>query len=171
MGKGGRQLTSVSADDLNAITQSARDLAYPQLDVQFQSSNNFDTKSVGVIAFDVAAVAGLLAATSSFYERSWLIPTTLLLLSVVFALGAVQRLSWDDGPDPRRFYEDSIRSGVGVGSAGAANAYLVSELGGPKGSIAQNDKNLRRKSGQFQLALWTTVIAAITTAVLVALSK
>jgi hypothetical protein len=83
---------------------------------------------------------------------------------------AVQRLTWDDGPDPRKFY-DRNSGAVVVGSAAAANVDLVSELGGSKGSIAKNDNNLRRKSGQFQLALWTTVVAGITTAFLITVAK
>src|SRR2546422_8766201 len=110
----------VSADDLNAIAETARDLAYRQLDAQFQSSDNFDTKALAVLAFDGAAIAAILAATGLFYERSWLIPITLLVLGGVFALISVQRLSWDDGPDPRTFYDKATRSGVGVGSAAAA---------------------------------------------------
>jgi hypothetical protein len=161
----------VSPDDLKAITESARDLAYRQLDAQFSSSDNFDTKALGVLAFDGAALGAILAARDVFFERSWLIPAVLLLLSGVFALVSVQRLSWDDGPDPRAFYDDEKGAGLALGSAARADVDLISEFGGPKGSIAKNDKSLRRKSGQFQLALWTTVIAGVTTVMLIAVAK
>jgi hypothetical protein len=89
----------------------------------------------------------------------------------VFALVAVQRLTWDDGPDPETSMTVRVVSGPVREAPSQLMSNFSSEFGGKKGSIAKNDKNLRRKSGQFQLALWTTVIAGITTAFLVTVAK
>jgi hypothetical protein len=158
-------------DEVDAITSTARDLAYRQLDAQFQASNNFDAKSLGVLAFDGAALAVIVAARDLFYGWSWAIPAGLLVLSVLSALISIQTLSWRDGPDPRKFYDESTQHGVTAGGSAAANVALVSQLGGPKGDIAKNDRKLLWKSRSFVFAIWTTVVAGATSAGLIGLSS
>jgi hypothetical protein len=167
LGKGADM--ALSAHDLQAITEAARDLAYRQIDVQLQASDNFDVKALGVLAFDGVALAAILAAKDLFYAWSWAIPSALIVIAAVLSLIAIQSRGWDDGPDPRDFYDKATSSGATDGSASAANVELISELGGPRGSIANNDRHLRRKSGVFTLALWVTVEAGLTSAILVAI--
>ncbi|HVC78092.1 MAG TPA: hypothetical protein VND96_16395 [Candidatus Micrarchaeaceae archaeon] len=162
---------STTDDEIRAVTETARDLAYRQLDAQFQASDNFDTKALGVLAFDGAAVAAILAAKDLFFQLSWTLPATLLVISAVVALFSVQSVWWEDGPDPKAFYDKEAAKRAGVGSAAIANVDLVSQLGGPKGAIAKNDKKLRRKSRLFVLAIWTTVVAGVASAILIGLSR
>jgi hypothetical protein len=162
---------SKPADEIKAVTQTARDLGYRQLDAQFQSSDNFDTKALGVLGFDGAAVAAILAAKDLFYPLSWTIPAVLLVISAMFALFSIQTIWWEDGPDPKKFYDKVAGRGVRLGSAAAANVDLVSQLGGPNGAIAKNDKKLRAKSRLFVLAIWTTVVAGVASAILIGLSR
>ncbi len=162
---------STAADEIDAVTQTARDLAYRQLDAQFQASDNFDTKALGVLGFDGAAIAAILAAKDLFYQLSWTLPAALLVISAVLALFSVQSVWWEDGPDPKTFYDGEAAKGARLGSAATANVDLVSQLGGPKGAIAKNDKKLRRKSRLFVLAIWTTVVSGIASAILIGLSR
>lgn len=162
---------STPADEIKAVTETARDLAYRQLDAQFQSSDNFDTKALGVLGFDGAAVAAILAAKDLFYHLSWTIPAVLLIISAVVALFSIQSVWWEDGPDPKTFYDRAAGRGVSLGSAAAANVDLISQLGGPHGAIAKNDKKLRGKSRLFVFAIWTTVVAGVASAILIGLSR
>jgi hypothetical protein len=162
-----RSAIADAQDDLKAISESARDLAYRQLDEELQSCDNYDAKTVGVLGFDGAGVAAILATKDAFHGW-WGIPASLLLLSTLWALLCIRSSSWDVGPDPKKFYDEAIARGVDVGSAAAANAKLVSELGGPKGAIAKNEKILAWKAKFYQWALATIAIALLESAVLLA---
>lgn len=159
---------AVSMDDLKAVADAARDLAYRQLDSQIQASNNFDAKALGLLAFDGAALAAILAAPALF-SGHWEIPALVLGISAVFAIFAMRKSDWDEGPDARDFYDHATQGGVMAGSAAKASVELVSELGGPHGSISRNEQILRRKAWFFGLGLGATVIAGILGAILVAI--
>jgi hypothetical protein len=158
---------AVSPDDLKAISDVARDLAYRHIDAQLQASDNFDAKALGVLAFDGAALAAILA-DNSLFNGHWVIPALLVSFSGLFAILMLQKSGWDLGPDPKEFYEDEESMGLGVGSAARANVDLVSELGGPTGSISGNETILRRRSWFYGWALWTTVFAGVAGAILIA---
>jgi len=158
----------VSDPELASIAESARDLAYRQLDAQLQSSDNFDAKAMGVLGFDGAAVAGIVAARDVF-GGAWVVPGLLVLISSVLAILAMQRFAWDVGPDPRQFYEDSVADGVKPGAAARANVQLISELGGQLGSIARNEGVLHLKSWFFLGSLLATMIAGLVGAILIAM--
>lgn len=160
---------STPADEVRAITETLRDLGYRQVDAQFQSSDNFDTKSVGVLGFDGAALAALLTAQSLFYSWSWTIPASLVVLSALTALLSIQSQSWEDGPDPRAFYDEIDRKRIA--SSTAVNVDLISQFGGPEGAIARNDRRLRTKSRRLLAAIWLTVLAGAVSAILIGLSR
>ncbi len=162
---------TVSADDLRGISETARDLAYRQLDSQLQASDNFDAKAVGVLGFDGAALAAILAATSLFSSGRWAVPALLLVISGGLAIFTLGRSGWDLGPDPRAFYDDEIGRGATVGSAARANVDLVSELGGSHGSISRNEVVLRRKAWFLAGAIGAAVLAGIFGAILIAVPK
>jgi len=142
--------------DITAITEVTRDLAYRQIDAQLQSSTGYDAKAIGVIAFDVAGIAGVLAAKDSF-GGLWLLVVLGLLSASVAGLAALWSRQFDVGPDPATFYEDTK-----AGSLAEANIALVTELGG---SLQANDRALRRKSIAFLIGLATTIGTAALAAV------
>jgi hypothetical protein len=143
-------------DDITAITEVTRDLAYRQLDAQLQSSGSYDSKTIGVIAFDVAGLAAVLAVKDAFGGLWWLLVIGLLIASVagLFALWSRQ---FDVGPDPGTFYENTKAE-----SYAAANIALVTEL---SGSLQANDRALRWKSIAFLVALALTIVTAAAAAV------
>jgi hypothetical protein len=155
--------------ELESIADTARDLAYRQIDAQLQASDNFDTKALGVLGFDGAALAAVLATRDAFHG-GWFVPGLLLLISGAFAVLVMQRSAWDLGPDPRAFYDSEVGRGIGIGSAARSNVDLVSEFGGPRGSIAMNQAVLTRKAWFFAWSIAATLFAGIVGAILVALA-
>jgi hypothetical protein len=160
---------SSPGDDLKAVTEAARDLAYRQIDAQLQASDNQDAKALGVIAFDGAALAAVLLAKDLFVGSSWAVTGLLVLISALFAALSMQSFRWDMGPDPRGFYDSATAAGVTVGSAAKANVDLVSEFGGPTGSIAKNESFLARKGWRLAVSLVALIAAGIASAILVSL--
>ncbi len=144
------------SDDLTAITEVTRDLAYRQLDAQLQSSTSYDAKTIGVIAFDVAGVAGVLAAKDVFGKLWWVVILGLLIASVA-GLIALWSSQFDVGPDPGSFYENTKTD-----SLAQANIALVTEL---TGSLQANDRALRWKATAFLVALLVTIVTAAIAAV------
>jgi hypothetical protein len=147
----------VPTGDLIAITEVTRDLAYRQLDSQLSSSDNYDAKAVGVLLFDGATLAAVLAVRDAF-NGQWAIPALLILLAAAAAVGAIWARQYDVGPDPGTFYD-----GAKTSTAAQANVSLVSEL---RGSLMKNDIVLRRKSGFFLGSLVFTFAAGIASAIL-----
>jgi hypothetical protein len=157
---------ATSSEDLKSITETARDLAYRQLDAQGQSFNNFDSKTVGVLGFDAAALAAILAGKDLFHGW-WGVPAVGIVVSALFAILAIRSFNWDIGPDPRVFYEKATKGGAPKGSSVKANVELVSDLGGPLGSLAKNDRVLQQKSEWFLWALGTAVLTATVSAIII----
>jgi hypothetical protein len=160
----------VPESELDSIAQMARDLAYRQLDQQLKSSDNFDAKALGVLGFDGAALAAILAARVLFDGR-WPIAALLVVISSGLAILATRRSRWDLGPDPRKFYDDATKNGVGPGSAARANVEVISEFGGPLGLISRNEAILHRKSWLLLWALAATVFAGVVSAILLAIPR
>jgi hypothetical protein len=144
------------SDDVAAITEVTRDLAYRQLDAQFQSSGGYDSRAIGVIAFDVAGIAAVLAAKDAF-GGLWLVLVAGLLIASVAGLAALWSRQFDVGPDPGSFYENTKTH-----TLAEANIALVSEL---TGSLQANDRALRWKATAFLAALALTVVTAAVAAV------
>src|SRR5579872_5777976 len=143
-------------DDITAITEVTRDLAYRQLDAQLQSSTSYDAKTIGLIAFDVAGVAAVVAANDVFGSFCWAVALGLLVGSVA-GLVALWNRQFDVGPDPGTFYENTKSE-----SAAQANIALVTEL---TGSLQANDRTLWWKSTAFLVALLVTIATAAIAAV------
>ena len=138
-------------DDITAISEITRDLAYRQVDAQLQSSSGYDTKAIGIIAFDTAAIAGVLAAKDAFDGLWWLIVVGLLIASVA-GLVALWSRQFDVGPDPGVFYDNTKQ-----GTEAEANIALVTEL---LGTLRTNDRALRWKAMAFIASLILTVVTA-----------
>ncbi len=143
-------------NDITAITEITRDLAYRQLDAHLQSSSGYDSKTIGVIAFDVAGLAGVLAAKDAFGGRWWVGRTWLADRIGGRSCGPLEppvRCC----PDPGTFYEDT-----NSGSEAEANIALVTEL---TGSLQSNDRALRWKATAFLAALTVTIVTSAIAAV------
>jgi hypothetical protein len=145
-------------DDPRAIAELIRDLAYRQLDNQFQSSDAYDAKSVGVLGFDGAAIAAILAAQGVFHGWWWG-PAALIIASAVLAVMSLWSRRFDDGPDAAAFYER-----VRTETATVANVTLISDI---NAAVQTNLKVLKNKSRYFRLALGTAVTAGGLSAILV----
>lgn len=92
-------------DEVKAISETARDLALRQLDQQFQASDNLDTKALGVLGLDVAALAAILAGAKDVFQgRNWGYPAALILLSAALAMIAISTRRWSYGPKVAAFY-------------------------------------------------------------------
>ena len=146
-----------SSQDLTAVTEMTRDLAYRQLDAQLQASDNYDTKTGGLLAFDGAAIAAILALKDAFHGW-WGIPAAGILLSAVLAGLALWNRAYDTGPEVAAFYER-----VSLLTAAEANIKLVTEL---DASLQSNDRTVRNKAGFFLGSLGASVLTAAVTAVL-----
>ncbi len=150
----------MAQDDVTTITETARDLAYRQLDAQLQAGNNFDAKTVGVLGFDGAALAAVLA-TRDLFTNWWGIPTAGIMLSAVLAVLAIVSQAWDVGPDAGEFY-----SNASAHSAAEANVALVSEL---TSTLEANDRRLHSKAEFFNMALAAALVTGTVSAILVML--
>jgi len=144
-------------DELTAVTEITRDLAYRQLDAQLQASDNYDAKTGGLLAFDGAAIAAVLVLKDAFHGW-WGIPAAGVLLSAVLAVGALWNRAYDTGPEVVAFYQR-----VSQLTPAEANVKLVSEL---DGSLRSNDHTLRYKSEFFLASLAATVFTGAVTAIL-----
>jgi hypothetical protein len=156
------------ADEIRAITETARDLALRQLDQQFQASDNLDTKALGVVGLDVAALAAILAGNKDVFQgRAWWVPAAVILMSGVLAIVAISTRRWDYGPEVGAFYRKVTAGEVNNISAAKANTDLISELIDEKeGSLANGKTNLKWKARFFMAAMGLTVIAGLLSAII-----
>jgi hypothetical protein len=145
------------AKDQMEVVGLVRDLAYRQLDAQISSSDNYDSKAVGVLAFDGAALAAVLAVKDAFHG-SWWIPELAIVVSITYAIVAIRSRYYDSGPKVKGLYGKVRRS-----SPVDANARLVTEL---IESIAANRKVLEAKSHYFVGSLVATAVGGISSAIL-----
>lgn len=150
-----------------AVSEIARDMALRQLDLAFQASDNLDTKAVGVLTLDIAALAAILAGIKDvFTGRAWEYPAGLLVLSAVLTMAAIATRRWSYGPDVGAFY-DKETGDVTTISAAKANADLISELiDKKKGAIAKAEGRLKWKAGFFMAAMGLVVVAGFVSAII-----
>jgi hypothetical protein len=139
-------------EGLIAATELVRDLAYRQLDSKISSSDNYDVKAVGLLAFQGGAIAAVFAAKDAFHGW-WGIPALLLLVAASATVAVTWPRRFDYGPEVKAFYEC-----VQAQSAAEANVFLVSEL---KGSLNVNENRLRQKSQFLFAALVLTLATGI----------
>jgi hypothetical protein len=155
------------AEELRAITETARDLALRQLDQQFEASDNLDTKALGVLGLDVVALAAILAGAKDVFQgRGWGYPAALILLSALLAMIAIWTRRWSYGPKVAAFYNKATHDPNKLSSA-QANADLISELVDEKiGPLAKAEATLRWKARFFQAAMGLVVIAGLLSAII-----
>lgn len=103
-----------------------------------------DTKALGVVGLDAAAIAVLVAAHEAI-NRFWWIPTIGLFLAGSLLIACVWPRRADLGPDPREFHSQMEDGPV----VEAARELLIESLGG----TAANAAVLREKARLFWLAL------------------
>jgi hypothetical protein len=132
-------------------------LAYRQLDAQISSSDNYDAKAAGVLGFDGAALAAILAVKDAFHG-GWWIPAVAIVVSIAYAFVAIQRGDYDFGPTIESFYRRVRHS-----DAVEANAILIAEM---DSAIKANQGALAAKAHYFLGSLVSTTVAAITSAIL-----
>jgi hypothetical protein len=132
-------------------------LAYRQLDAQISSSDNYDTKAAGVLGFDGAALAAILAVKDAFHG-GWWIPALAIVVSIAYAFVAIQRGNYDFGPTIKSFYNKVRQS-----NAVEANVVLIAEM---DNAIKFNQGALAAKAHYFLGSLVATTVAAITSAIL-----
>jgi hypothetical protein len=154
-------------DEITAITETARDLALRQLDQQFQASDNLDTKALGVLGLDIAALAAILATSRDvFHGRAWGYPAALILFSAIFAMIAMWPRRWSYGPKVGAFYNTATHDLSKINAA-QANTDLISELvDEQKGPLAKADARLRGKARYFKTAVVLIVIAGFLSAII-----
>jgi hypothetical protein len=97
----------------SADEQAVLDLVLPRaqarIDVQLNDSTSLDSKALGVLGIDAAAIALMVAARDEF-SGWWALPAFALGAAGVLLLAAVWPRELDAGPDPRSFYEAMARS-------------------------------------------------------------
>lgn len=154
-------------EELRAIAETARDLALRQLDQQFQASDNLDTKALGVLGLNVAALAAILTGAKDVFQgRSWGYPAGLILLSAVLAMVAISTRRWSYGPKVAAFYNAATHDPKTL-SVAQANADLISELvDEKKGSLGMAEATLQWKARCFEAAIGLLVIAGLVSAII-----
>ena len=90
--------------DEQAILDMLLPRARARIDGQLRDGDALDTKALGVLGVDTAAVALLVAVRGSL-NALWWIPTGALGVTGVLLLAAIWPRTFDLGPDPRKFYE------------------------------------------------------------------
>lgn len=93
-----------SDGDEQAILDMLVPRAQARIDGQLLDSDALDTKALGVLGVDAAAVA-LMVAVGSDLASLWWIPAAALGLAGILLLAAVWPRTFDLGPDTRQFYE------------------------------------------------------------------
>ena len=132
--------------DLYSIADTARDLALRQLDWKLQAANNLDSKALGVLGLDVAAVAAILVGKDAVFHGNWQAPAFLILFSAFFAMAAIWSRKWSYGPKVGEVYNSATADSSTV-SATKAHEDLISELIDKKtGALAVSERALRWKS-------------------------
>ena len=96
--------------------------AQARIDGQLRDGDALDTKTLGVLGLDTAAVALLVAVRDSL-NALWWIPACALGVTGVLLLAAIWPRTFDLGPDPRKFYE-----AMGTSSRLVATRQMLSEL-------------------------------------------
>src|SRR6266516_4087518 len=126
--------------------------AQARIDGQLRDGDALDTKTLGVLGLDTAAVA-LLVAVRDALNALWWIPAGALGVTGVLLLAAIWPRTFDLGPDPRKFYEE-----MGGGTRLAATRQMLSEL---LAAADENDRQLPAKSRLFKIGFALLVVALL----------
>src|SRR5713226_50200 len=100
----GAAQSAAHESDEQAILDMLLPRAQARIDGQLRDGDALDTKALGVLGVDTAAVALLVAVRGSL-NALWWIPTGALGVTGVLLLAAIWPRTLDLGPDPRKFYE------------------------------------------------------------------
>jgi hypothetical protein len=141
-----------SEDDEQAILDMLVPRAQARIDGQLLDSDALDTKALGVLGVDAAAIA-LMVAVRSDLARLWWIPVVALGLAGVLLLAAVWPRTFDLGPDTRRFYET-----MGASTRLAASRQMLAEL---LAAIDANETRSPEKKLLFKTGFRLLVVAIL----------
>jgi hypothetical protein len=138
--------------DEQAILELLVPRAQSRLDGQLGDSDAMDSKALGLLGVDAAAIA-LMTAVRHDVASLWWLPTTVLGLAGALLLAAVWPRRFDLGPDTRRFYET-----MGASSQLEASRQMLTEL---LVAIDGNDVRLPAKAKLFKSGFALLVIALL----------
>jgi len=141
-----------SDGDEQAILDMLVPRAQARIDGQLLDSDALDTKALGVLGVDAAAVA-LMVAVRSDLASLWWIPAAALGLAGILLLAAVWPRTFDLGPDTRQFYET-----MGAGTRLDASRQMLAEL---LAAIDANEKRLPEKKRLFKTGFRLLVVAIL----------
>ena len=136
--------------DEQAILDMLVPRAQARIDGQLRDGDALDTKTLGVLGLDTAAVALLVAVRDSL-NALWWIPAGVLGVTGVLLLAAIWPRTFDLGPDPREFYEV-----MGTSSRVVATRQMLSEL---LKAVDENDRQLPGKNRLFKFGFTLLVVA------------
>jgi hypothetical protein len=139
-------------DDERAILHMLLPRAQGRIDGQLRDSDALDSKALGVLALDAAAIA-LLVAVREALGHLWWIPSLALGLAGVFLLAAVWPRHFDLGPDTRAFYE-RMRTSTEL----VALRQMLAEL---LAAIEENDARTPDKGRLFKVGFALVVIGLL----------
>jgi hypothetical protein len=118
----GASESAAHESDEQAILDMLVPRAQARIDGTAAGRRSLDTKALGVLGVDTAAVALLVAVRDSL-NALWWIPTGALGVTRVLLLAAIWPRTFDLGPDPRKFYE-----AMGGSTRVTATRQMLSEL-------------------------------------------
>jgi hypothetical protein len=151
----------IGADgDEQAVLDLVLPRAQARIDSQLGDSTALDSKALGVLGIDAAAIALMVAARDEF-SGWWALPAFALGAAGVLLLAAVWPRELDAGPDPRSFYE-----AMATGTRLEATRKMLAEL------LAAAEANRGRVTGKRRLfkAGFALLVAALLGALAVALA-
>jgi hypothetical protein len=151
----------IGADgDEQAVLDLVLPRAQARIDSQLGDSTALDSKALGVLGIDAAAIALMVAARDEF-SGWWALPAFALGAAGVLLLAAVWPRELDAGPDPRSFYE-----AMATGTRLEATRKMLAEL------LAAAEANRGRVTGKRRLfkAGFALLVVALLGALAVALA-
>ena len=148
----GASESAAHESDEQAILDMLVPRAQARIDGQLRDGDALDTKALGVLGVDTAAVALLVAVRDSL-NALWWIPTGALGVTGVLLLAAIWPRTFDLGPDPRKFYE-----AMGASTRVTATRQMLSEL---LEAVDENDRQLPGKSRLFKIGFALLVVALL----------
>ena len=134
--------SAANESDEQAILDMLVPRAQARIDGQLRDGDALDTKALGVLGVDTAAVALLVAVRDSL-NALWWIPTGALGVTGVLLLAAIWPRTFDLGPDPRKFYE-----AMGTSTRVTATRQMLSEL---LEAVDENGRQLPSKNSASSL--------------------
>src|SRR3989442_13453404 len=136
--------------DEQAILDMLVPRAQARIDGQLRDGDALDSKTLGVLGLDTAAVALLVAVRDSL-NALWWIPAGVLGVTGILLLAAIWPRTFDLGPDPREFYEV-----MGTSRRVAATRQMLSE---PLKAVDEHGRQLPGKNRLLKFGFALLVVA------------